>query len=345
MGLKMEQNNKKKDKSKKIFSHIVLAITIAACATSISYCLIKISGLEHKIYNQQQMQLNEQKDLGKYNNGIRKQIDNNIKNIQNIESALEKTNYELKLASPNSQDTKLMFDIQMAIYQADIFKNKVQTIYWLEKAYRSTTRPEQANAIKDKISLLNKTKNTNLEESLSSLRIIANKIPELEFTVHKSEQQKKQDEKPEIKSKASDYLINFLNKYMIISHDNDQNKRLWLSPSQKAILIQDILAMIYQAQWALLYQNDEIFSFAIDKSISLLKNINSPETIDLIGKLNGIKKSNPLQALPKIDSLLDLTITKGIINKKIVEQPKTETQEIEDYNEITPEMPEVSGEF
>ena len=345
MGLKMEQNNKKKDKSKKNFSHIILAITIAACATSISYCLIKISGLEHKIYNQQQMQLNEQKDLGKYNNGIRKQIDNNIKNIQNIESALEKTNYELKLASPHSQDTKLMFDIQMAIYQADIFKNKVQTIYWLEKAYSSANNSKQAGAIKEKIELLKKHKNNSLEDSLTTLRDIANKIPELEFTVQRKEEQKKQDETIKTDSKASDYLVNFLNKYMIISHDNDENKRLWLSPTQKSILVQDILAMIYQAQWALLYQNNQIFNYAIDKSLALLTNINSAETQILAGKLNDIKTANSSQTVPEINDLLNIVIAKNGSDKKPLRAHKIQPQEAESDESITPQAPEISEEF
>ncbi|MBT4885100.1 MAG: hypothetical protein HON55_02990 [Legionellales bacterium] len=339
----MEKNSKSKDK--KNFFYLISIVLIIVISLPISYCLIKISSLEGKINNQQHIQDQEQEKLGTSNHAIQKQVTDNNNKLRGIEGDLEKINYEVKSASPHSQDTKVIFEIQMAIYQANIFKDTTQTIYWLEKAYSSANNSKQAGAIKEKIELLKKHKNNSLEDSLTTLRDIANKIPELEFTVQRKEEQKKQDETIKTDSKASDYLVNFLNKYMIISHDNDENKRLWLSPTQKSILVQDILAMIYQAQWALLYQNNQIFNYAIDKSLALLTNINSAETQILAGKLNDIKTANSSQTVPEINDLLNIVIAKNGSDKKPLRAHKIQPQEAESDESITPQAPEISEEF
>ena len=337
----------------KITLSIILVLTIGFL--TLNY---RINRLYADIDIQKNAMIKTVNNLNTKINKFRNQNDVSEQKINQLETDLRRiSKLEQPIFQPQSE-SELIFDIQMASYQLHLFHNIAKGRYWLEKAQHKSISVEVTNKIAIALAILNKINETKIEDALTEIRNISNRVLnlELDHTIVRQEQSTTPVLSENINTHSQTIWGRFqdaVSDYIVISNDNDQDRQLWLRPKNQSIFITDFTLNMNQAQWAILNRNNTLFQKALSDSIELLKNYksrNETKLDDIRTQIIELQKVDVDPNMPDLNPILLLIIDKSVNNSNKTEEIKQSNtrSNIPSKRErdlMTPQAPQVSEEF
>lgn len=249
----------------------------------------------------------------------------------------------LKKSNKTSSDWQLL-EINHLLRMADMalrFNRDVPgAIALLENAkmqlnnINDPTLQELQTAIATIVLSLKSLPTINLSDILTRINAIKNQITNLPLQITLSQDQKKSDL---TESKNTDQTISRWRKTweesldvlkeIVVIRRHDKPIEPLINPKEENYLIQRLMLMLEQAQWAAIHGQEETYTFSLNQASTWIKqfyNIQNPATQSLLSELATLQKIQITRSLP------DIAATQAhlqeLINQRITRSDKENNQ-------------------